>query len=62
MELQGSKTFATAAGHATRAVVTGDAEDGTVVDVSPGGTLAEGDTVTITYYGKAAKPKKDEKR
>ena len=29
----------------------GDAEEGIVVDVAPGGTLAEGDTVTISYYG-----------
>ena len=30
----------------------GDQEKDVVVDVSPSGTLEEGDTVTITYYGK----------
>ncbi len=33
----------------------GDAEKDTVVDVSPSGTLAEGDPITISYYGKAPK-------
>ena len=30
----------------------GDVEKDTVADVSPSGTLEEGDTVTISYYGK----------
>jgi serine/threonine-protein kinase len=34
----------------------GDQEEGVVVDVSPSGTLEEGDTVTISYYGKPPKP------
>ena len=33
----------------------GDVESDTVVEVSPSGTLEEGDTVTISYYGKAPK-------
>lgn len=31
---------------------TGEAEKDTVADVSPSGTLEEGDTVTVSYYGK----------
>ena len=33
----------------------GDAEKDTVVDVSPSGTLVEGDPVTISFYGKPPK-------
>ena len=33
----------------------GDVEKDTVADVSPSGTLEEGDTVTISYYGKPPK-------
>ena len=43
----------------------GDAEKDVVADVSPSGTLDEGTTVTVTYYGKPAKPTppgKDKKR
>ena len=31
---------------------TGEAEKDTVADVSPSGTLEEGDTVTVSFYGK----------
>jgi serine/threonine-protein kinase len=34
---------------------TGEAEKDTVADVSPSGTLEEGDTVTVSFYGKPPK-------
>ena len=34
---------------------TGEAEKDTVADVQPSGTLEEGDTVTVSYYGKPPK-------
>jgi serine/threonine-protein kinase len=39
----------------------GDQPPDVVVDVTPSGTLEEGDTVTISYYGKPPKPEKPAK-